>query len=396
MLRILVISLFVANLLLFGFQGSKPKAPTKTVTRQTVVEDSSIPTIHLFSELMQDHELMSGNRRCFSVGPFHSIEDRYETRALLLELSADVTVRETRALVEKGYWVYMPPYVSLLEANQVLLSLKALGLEDIAVIYDGEWKNAISLGYFLRQENALKRKKGLEDRDYAPLIRVQRQSEPRYWLDYEQNPGSGLITLDMRDRPNDFVQRSLPCLERNPFEQTASASENLVAETVQTQIPEEDTQMPPEESSEPDPEENSEPQSIEGDGEQPTEVLDLYPDPRINSAPAETDDSAPEPATETDPEVSQNLEDDPLQQPVENPVDDPLEEQVPEGVDGSQPMDDVGIDTEEIIDDAPVDGGEAVPEPASETEPKNSMGTGPVIDFGSEPEEDGETGTDSG
>ena len=56
--------------------------------------------------------------------------------------------RETQALVEKGYWVFLPPYVSLLEANQVLLSLQALGLEGYRVIYDGDWKNSHFTGLF--------------------------------------------------------------------------------------------------------------------------------------------------------------------------------------------------------------------------------------------------------
>jgi len=211
MLRIIVISLFVANLLLLGFQLSKPAEQVETLASQSVVENSNVPTIHLVSELMQDWELMSGNRKCFSLGPFHSSEERDEIRAQLVEVSAYISERQTRAQVEKGYWVFLPPYQSLLEANRTLLSLKALGLKDIGVIFEGEWKNAISLGYFLRQKNASRRVKGLEDRGYTPSMRVQRQSEPRYWLDYEQNPGSALITLDMQNRPNDFMQRSLPC-----------------------------------------------------------------------------------------------------------------------------------------------------------------------------------------
>ena len=215
MLRIIVISLFVANLLLLGFQSSKRATRPEAVQVRTVVEDSSIPTIYLFSEIMENRDLMAGNRRCFSLGPFHSEEDRIDVRTQLLEVSASISERQTQALVEKGYWVFMPPYISLLEANHELLSLQALGLNDIGVIYDGDWKNAISLGYFLRQENAVRRKKGLEDRGYAPLIRVQRLAEPRYWLDYEQNSGSDLISLDMQNRPNDFLQRAVPCPEQN-------------------------------------------------------------------------------------------------------------------------------------------------------------------------------------
>ena len=220
MLRIIVISLFLLNLLLLGFQRSKldvqtkPTVQTRAAASPGVVEDSNIPTLHLYSELMQDQDLMTGNRRCFTLGPFHSIEDKDEIRTRLLEVSASISERLTHAMIEKGYWVFLPPLVSLLEANQVLFSLQALGLKDIGIIYDGDWKNAISLGYFLRQENAQRRKKGLEDRGYAPSMRVKRDAEPRYWLDYEQIPGSEIFALDMQNPPLEFMQRSLPCPEQ--------------------------------------------------------------------------------------------------------------------------------------------------------------------------------------
>ena len=228
MLRILVISLFVANLLLLGFRDDKPVVQPEPKAARTVIKSNNIPTIHLFSEMIQDQDLLSGSRRCFSLGPFNTIEDKDETRLLLREVSTRISERQTQALVEKGYWVFMPPYDSLLEANQALFSLQALGLEDIGIVHDGELKNSISMGYFMRQENALRRKKGLEDRGYEPMIRVQRQPEPRYWLDYEQTPGSGLVTMDMQNRPNDFMQRPLPCPQEDLFEPTAV--ESTVAE----------------------------------------------------------------------------------------------------------------------------------------------------------------------
>jgi hypothetical protein len=231
MLRIIVISLFVANLLLLGFQLSKPSEQAESVTDQPVVEDTNIPTILLVNELMQDWDLMSGNRKCFSLGPFHSGEERDGFRDQLLKVSAYISERQTQAQVEKGYWVFLPPYESLLEANRVRLSMQALGLKDTGVIYEGEWKNAVSLGYFLRQKNAIRRKKGLEDKGYTPSMRVQRQSEPRYWLDYEQNPGSALLTIDMQDRPNDFMQRSMPCPESNLVDSEIVSETGGVPET---------------------------------------------------------------------------------------------------------------------------------------------------------------------
>ncbi len=245
MLRILVISLFVANLLLLGFKSGKPATQPKTVEKRAVTEDSSIPTIYLFSEIMENRDLMSGNRRCFSLGPFHSIEERVDVYTRLLDVSVSIDERETQALVEKGYWVFMPPYSSLLEANQALLTLQALGLEDIGVIYEGKWANAVSLGYFLRQGNALRRKKGLEERGHAPLIRVQRHTESRYWLDYEQDPGSDLIALDMKNRPNDFMQRALPCPEQSVFNIAGVNPTPVVENLAQAQLTEEDIEGQP-------------------------------------------------------------------------------------------------------------------------------------------------------
>jgi len=263
MLRLIVISLFVANLLLLGFQVNKPVVQEETPVIQAVAEDPNIPTINLFNEMMQDQKLMSGNRQCFSLGPFHSSEGRDEIFARLQDVSTSISERQTQALVEKGYWVFLPPYISLLEANQVLLSLRALGLEDVAIIFDGGWKNAISLGYFLRQKNATRRKKGLEERGYEPQLRVQRHTEPRYWLDYEQHPGSGLIALDMQNRPIDFMQRSLPCPEQDVFDAVAVTPQAPADDITQAQIPENSAETVLDENSEIEPEASS---GIEIDG----------------------------------------------------------------------------------------------------------------------------------
>jgi hypothetical protein len=217
MLRIIVISLVLTNLLLLGFQASKPDLQEQTPMTRSVTGDTDVPTMHLFEEMIGDQALMSGTRQCFSLGPFHSAEDRDQLRMQLKGKVAGYSERQTQALVERGYWVYIPPYDSLLEANQGLISVRALGLEDIAIIYDGEWENAISLGYFRRQENANRRKRQLEERNIEVQVRVSRHEEPRYWLDYEQKPGAELLKVDFRELPNDFRQRMLPCPELGFF-----------------------------------------------------------------------------------------------------------------------------------------------------------------------------------
>ncbi|MCW8925747.1 MAG: SPOR domain-containing protein, partial [Xanthomonadales bacterium] len=170
---------------------------------------------------IQDQELVAGNRHCFSLGPFHTVEERTRLRSQLRGIVTAISERQTRAMVEEGYWIFLPPYASLLDANRALLSLRALGLEDIAVIHDeGEWKNAISLGYFMRQGNANRRRQQLKERGFDPQVLVRRHAEPRYWLDYEQAPGVSLLEVDLQDFPNDFTKRALPCPELGFFRTT--------------------------------------------------------------------------------------------------------------------------------------------------------------------------------
>ncbi len=53
MFRIVVISLFVANVFLVGLQVGKPPRKTEVVSKSVVAAgDIDIPTIHLFSEIM--------------------------------------------------------------------------------------------------------------------------------------------------------------------------------------------------------------------------------------------------------------------------------------------------------------------------------------------------------
>lgn len=365
MLRILVISLVVANLLLLGFQSNKPEVQKKTTVAPAVKKDSNIPTIHLFSEMMQDQGLLTGNRQCFSLGPFHSSEDKDEFRLLLQEVSTEISERETEALVEKGYWVFIPPYDSLLEANQALISLQALGLEDIGVIYDGEWKSAISLGYFMRQENAQRRKESVESKGYAPRIRVQRQGEPRYWLDYEQNPGSGLIALDMQNRPNDFMQRPMPCPEVDTLEFAEEDSQQPAEVVAEVQTPVDDI--------EPETARNEDPDTG-GD---------------VENAPQEQVETLPVQAAETEAEDDVDSGSGDV---IETDADNAAVTRQAENIE-MVPEDAAGIGQEDEIETVPEDAAvtgqedniETVPEDAAETgqevtvdtKPRSSVGTGP-------------------
>ena len=370
MLRILVISLFVANLLLLAFQSSKPAAEPEIKAARSEVKDTGIPTIHLFSEILQDQGLLADNRQCFSLGPFHSSEDKDETRARLLEVSTRISERQTQALVEKGYWVFMPPYTSMLEANEELLSLQAQGFEDISIVYGGDWKNAISLGYFMRQENAASHKKNLENKGYEPLMRVQRQSEPRYWLDYEQTPGSGLIALDMKNRPNDFMQRALPCPEEDLFEITGADAQAPVEASAQLQVSgEEDNQAPAE---------------VE-------DVEDVEVAKPVESPPQKTEESiqqkASEPENGLSPNQAEEIDAAVLIGGAPEEAEDLVQQQIPEPDNGLNPNQAAGIDAA-VLSGGVTNGAEDLTQPQT-PEPENNESPDPGEDVDAAENPDG-------
>ncbi len=228
MLRVAVIALVVANLILLAFDISKPEAgdPAQAAAAApaaaAAATDPGIPGIRLYSELGDDTAAMSGGRRCYTLGPFHSHAELDAARARIEPLAAGVSERRTEAMVDRGYWVFLPPYATLAEASKTLHFLKLLGFSDVGVIYDGEHARSISLGYFLRRKNAVKRKQSFEAKGYRPQIRTQSQAEPRFWFDFELSPGAELPVLDANRLPVDFEQRAIPCSFREAPARTAT------------------------------------------------------------------------------------------------------------------------------------------------------------------------------
>ena len=123
---------------------------------------------------------------CFAVGPFETIASREQAREHLLPVADAIFDRESEALVELGYWVTLPPFADFAGAGAAMRSLNQAGLQDTAVVSDEGGEYRVSLGYFLDQANARRRRDHARSLDFDAEIRLQRESQPRYWLDYER------------------------------------------------------------------------------------------------------------------------------------------------------------------------------------------------------------------
>lgn len=64
-----------------------------------------------------------------------------------LNLQSDVKQEQTNN-EDRRFWVYYPPLKSAALAEQKADEIKALGVEELVVVQDSQWRNAISFGLF--------------------------------------------------------------------------------------------------------------------------------------------------------------------------------------------------------------------------------------------------------
>lgn len=62
--------------------------------------------------------------------------------------------QEAVAQEDKRFWVYYPPLKSAMLAHQKAAEIKALGISELFIVQDSQWRNAISFGLFQDEQLA--------------------------------------------------------------------------------------------------------------------------------------------------------------------------------------------------------------------------------------------------
>jgi hypothetical protein len=122
---------------------------------------------------------------CYRLGPFESESEMSSLRPELNLQFEQVLVRESETMVNRGYWVFLPPYDTREQAERELERLTAAGVEDNYLMPNGAMANAISLGLFDQEERAVTRQQKLMALGLGLEIRVELQASPttQYWLE---------------------------------------------------------------------------------------------------------------------------------------------------------------------------------------------------------------------
>jgi hypothetical protein len=120
---------------------------------------------------------------CFEWGSF-AASSLAGAQSAVARLALQAVVKEQPSAKGKRFWIYRPPFKSAQEAQARASELKALGINDLFVVQEPKWKNAISFGIFEDEQLATKllnelKTKGVKDaaktlrnqgKDHASLL----------------------------------------------------------------------------------------------------------------------------------------------------------------------------------------------------------------------------------
>lgn len=120
---------------------------------------------------------------CYRWGNF-SATNLPAAQVVLVRLGLQATVhQETVAQQDRRYWVYYPPLKSAELAKQKAEEIKTLGVQDLYIVQDSQWRNAISFGIFADEHLASNLLSDLQAKGVKGATKALR------------NPGKGLSSM---------------------------------------------------------------------------------------------------------------------------------------------------------------------------------------------------------
>lgn len=113
---------------------------------------------------------------CYEWGSF-AAQDAARAKEALDRLALEVTAQKHTPQEAIRYWVYIPPLKTPEAAQAKAAEIRQLGIEEIFIIQEPKWRNAISLGVFRDEGLANKYLEELRGRGVKSAIKGQRNHD---------------------------------------------------------------------------------------------------------------------------------------------------------------------------------------------------------------------------
>lgn len=182
-MKLLVLILVLVNVALFAvFNLGKPQQATSGVSREQIQPEKI--------KLLTPEEVEAMPRKepeasqafqavqfgCYEWGSF-STANLTRARDTLSKLELTAAPIEKSAQEAARYWVYIPQSVSLPAAQARMQQLRRLGVEESFVVFEPQWRYAISLGVFKDEQLAAKLLEELKKKGVVSAVKGVRNQE---------------------------------------------------------------------------------------------------------------------------------------------------------------------------------------------------------------------------
>lgn len=187
-MRWIVASLLAINIAIAGWyvwQGPGPEAEQvgdglPELTHNNLQTDAQ-PTLADAPSLTSLQNETSEDEQCAFVGDFTSASVAEEAQSRLQSLEISTSIEVVEIPDEPLWWVHIPPASSSGEAQRALTALNEREIESF-LVSQGEFANAISLGYFRSRDNAMALDERLNDEGIGTQVREIQRFNDSYWL----------------------------------------------------------------------------------------------------------------------------------------------------------------------------------------------------------------------
>lgn len=219
LLRALVLLLLAMNVGVAAWWALRPPPQAPTLLPAS---EPDVPPLVLLSEIDQaaaplvaeqadpPEPIGDGEQReCLEIGPFLTQADLRRAVGALTAGARRIQFRETTAVVQRGYRVFLPAPPTREAALATARGLFGRGIRDYYVVTAGEDENTISFGLYRSEQNALRRQEQV--RGFGVEARLEPRSEniPQFWIDLDSGED-----FDWRAALGGYsgvASRSIPC-----------------------------------------------------------------------------------------------------------------------------------------------------------------------------------------
>ncbi len=164
--------------------------------------------------------LLTSVKRCISVGPFRDVSEAAHAATTLRSAGYDPRQRVAEGDVWAGVWVYLPLPPARSNAEQLLVKLKAGGIDDALEMPGPNEGSVISLGLYSEPKRAQARVAQAQALGFNPGIADRKRTGNVYWIDIDLKPTESLLNpADLQGESGHIVR-----LEVKGCPSTAGAS----------------------------------------------------------------------------------------------------------------------------------------------------------------------------